>query len=398
MRSQLSYRSKRELLLQIAPRYREASLALKTVILDEFVAATGYARKYAIRLLSHPVAPKLKIERPRPARYGLEVQQALHLAWTAANHICAKRLIPFLPTLVDSLERHGHLQLSEECRRQLLSMSPATADRILQPYRRQERHGISTTRSGTLLKKQIPIRTFNDWNETTPGFMEADLVAHCGSQAEGSYLFTLTLTDIATGWTECLPLLGRGQEAVIAALKRARQLLPFPLLGIDTDNGGEFINVELAAYCQQEQITFTRGRPRKSNDQCYVEQKNGQIVRQVVGYDRFTGELAYRQLTELYRALRVYVNCFQPSMKLQAKEREGSKVRRSYDQAQTPMQRLLASGTIPLKPQQELLRITQALDPLRLLSQLEHLQKALWQHAVPSEAVPPPSPLRFEVG
>jgi hypothetical protein len=125
-------------------------------------------------------------------------------------------------------------------------MSPATADRILQPYRKQERHGISTTRSGTLLKKQIPIRTFNDWKESAPGFMEADLVAHCGPQAEGSYLFTLTLTDIATGWTECLPLLGRGQEVVIAALKRARQLLPFPLLGIDTDNGGEFINMELA--------------------------------------------------------------------------------------------------------------------------------------------------------
>ncbi len=292
MRSHLSFRSKRELLLQIAPRYREASPALKTVILDEFVAATGYARKYAIRLLRHPVAPKLTIERPRPPHYGPEVQQALHLAWTAANHICAKRLIPFLPTLVESLERHGHLQLSEECRMQLLSISPATADRILRPYRKQERHGVSTTRSGTLLKKQIPVRTFQDWNETTPGFLEADLVAHCGTQADGSYLYTLTLTDIVTGWTECLPLLGRGESAVVAALKRAQQLLPFPILGIDTDNGGEFINVELLAFCEQAQITFTRGRPRKSNDQCYVEQKNGQIVRQVVGYDRFTGELA----------------------------------------------------------------------------------------------------------
>ena len=324
MRSHLSFRSKRELLLQIAPRYREASAALKTVILDEFVAATGYARKYAIRLLSHPAAPKLTIERPRAPHYGPEVQQALHLAWTAANHICAKRLIPFLPTLVDSLERHRHLHLSEEGRTQLLSMSPATADRILQPFRKQERHGISTTRSGTLLKKQIPVRTFHDWNETKPGFMEADLVAHCGLHADGSYLYTLTLPDIATGWTECLPLLNRGQEAVVAALKRAQQLLPFPLLGIDTDNGAEFINMDLFAFCEQEHLTFTRGRPRRSNDQCYVEQKNGQIVRQVVGYDRFTGELAYRQLTELYRALRVYVNCFQPSMKLQTKEREES--------------------------------------------------------------------------
>jgi len=169
VRSHLSFRSKRELLLQIAPRYREAAPALKRVILDEFVAATGYAGKYAIRLLSHPVAPKLAIERPRSPRYGPEVQQALHLAWTAANHICAKRLIPFLPTLVESLERHGHLHLSEECRSQLLSMSPATADRLLRPYRKQERRGIATTRSGTLLKKQIPVRTFQDWNEAKPG-------------------------------------------------------------------------------------------------------------------------------------------------------------------------------------------------------------------------------------
>jgi Integrase core domain len=399
MRSHLSFRSKRELLLQIAPRYREASPALKTVILDEFVAATGYARKYAIRLLSHPEAPKLAIERPRPPHYGPEVQQALHLAWTAANHICAKRLIPFLPTLVESLEHHGHLQLSEDARAQLLLMSPATADRILQPYRKQERHGISTTRSGTLLKKQIPVRTFSDWNEAKVGFMEADLVAHCGTHADGSYLYTLTLTDIATGWTECLPLLNRSQESVVAALKRAQQLLPFPLLGIDTDNGAEFINLELLSFCEQEHITFTRGRPRKSNDQCYVEQKNGQIVRQVVGYDRFVGELAYRQLTELYRALRVYVNCFQPSMKLQSKERKGSTLRRIYDQAQTPMQRLSASRAVAPHKQQELLRITEALDPLRLLAQLEQLQKALWRHALTptSEQSEALTPLQFEV-
>jgi hypothetical protein len=399
MRSHLSYRAKRELLSQIAPRYREASSVLKEVILDEFVAATGYARKYAIRLLNHPVDLKLTIERPRAPSYGPEVQQALHLTWTVANHICAKRLIPFLPTLVESLERHGHLQLSEQCRNQLLCMSPATADRILRPYRKHERRGISTTRSGTLLKKQIPIRTFQDWNEVKPGFLEADLVAHCGAQADGSFLFTLALTDVATGWTECLPLLNRGQEAVVAALSRAQQLLPFPILGIDTDNGSEFINMELLAYCEREHITFTRGRPQKSNDQCYIEQKNGQIVRQVVGYDRFVGELAYRQLTELYRALRVYINCFQPSMKLQTKQREGSKVRRTYDQAQTPMQRLLASGAVSPKKQQELRRITEALDPLRLLHQLEHLQKALWRHAVTSssESSVPASPLSFSV-
>lgn len=187
MRSQVSFRSKRELFLQIAPRYREASAARKTVILDECVAATGAARTDAIRLLSHPAAPKLTIERPRAPHDGPEVQQAIHLAWTAATHICAQRLIPFLPTLVDSLERHGPLHLNEDRRTQLLSMRPATADRILHPYRQQERHGISTTRSGTLLKKQIPVRTFHDGNEATPGFMEADLVAHCGTQADGAY-------------------------------------------------------------------------------------------------------------------------------------------------------------------------------------------------------------------
>src|SRR5260370_37672933 len=186
MRSHMSYQAKRELLLQIAPRYREASSALKELILDEFVAATGYARKYAIRLLNHPAEQKLTITRPRAPHYGPDVQHALHLAWTAANHICAKRLVPFLPTLVTSLERHGYLQLSEQCRADLLSMSPATADRILRPYRKQERHGISTTRAGTLLKKQIPIRTFQDCNEAKPGFMEAHLVAHCVHQTDGS--------------------------------------------------------------------------------------------------------------------------------------------------------------------------------------------------------------------
>jgi hypothetical protein len=379
----MSYQSKYELLQQMAPRYHGASEALKRVILDEFVAATGYARKYAIRLLCHPGERKMEIKRPRAPHYGPEIQQALHLAWMAANNICAKRLIPFLPTLVDSLERHGHLHLSEESRTQLLSMSPATADRILRSHRKQGRHGISTTKSGTLLKKQIPIRTFQEWNEVAPGFLEADLVAHCGTMLEGSFLYTLTLTDIATGWTELLPLLNRTQDAVIAALKRAQHLLPFPILGIDTDNGSEFINVELFTFCEQEEITFTRGRPKRSNDQCYVEQKNGQIVRQVVGYDRFVGEFSSRQLAELYRALRVYVNCFQPSMKLQMKQRDGEKVRKKYDQAQTPMQRLLATDVLSSSKQQELVRITQALDPIQLLRQLEHLQKALFLHAVP---------------
>jgi hypothetical protein len=378
----LSYQARRALLQQTVPQYREASPSQKRTLLDAFVAATGYHRTYARWLLNHADEVQQTLQRPRPPQYGPEVQHALFLVWHAANHICAKRLIPFLPTLVEALERHEHLQITEECRKQLLSMSATTADRLLSSQRKQSQHGLSTTRAGTLLKQQIPIRTFQEWKETRPGFLEADLVAHCGTDIEGGYLYTLTLTDIATGWTECLPLLYRSQETVLAALQQARLLFPFPMLGIDTDNGGEFLNEAVIAYCEQAHITFTRGRPYLKNDQCFVEQKNGAIVRQVVGYDRLMGEHAYRQLTELYRALRLYVNCFQPSMKLLSKERGGKKVRYVYDPAKTPLQRLLLSGVLPIQKQQELPEVAQALDPVRLLHQLELVQQAVFRCAV----------------
>ena len=213
------------------------------------------------------------------AETRLEVQHALFLVWHAANRICAKRLIPFLPTFVEALERHEHLHLTEECCSQLLSMSAATADRLLRSQRKRGQRGLSTTRAGTLLKQQIPVRTFQEWNEARPGFLEADLVAHCGTKIEGGYLYTLTLTDVATGWTECLPLLHRREVPVLVALQRALTLFPFPILGIDADNGGEFLNEVMVASCEQEHITFTRGRPYQKKDQCFVEQKNGAIVR-----------------------------------------------------------------------------------------------------------------------
>jgi hypothetical protein len=236
--------------------------------------------------------------------------------------------------------------------------------------------------------------------------MEADLVAHCGHRAEGAFLHTLVLTDVATGWTECLPLLFRTQEAVVQALGRARRLLPMPLLGLDTDNGSEFLNAELIGYCAREQITFTRGRAYKKNDQCFVEQKNGSIVRHLVGYDRFEGEAAYRQLSELYRGVRLYVNFFQPSMKLSAKHRQGSRVRRSYDAAQTPYQRLVRSGVLSQDSHERLQAMHNALDPVRLLGQIGTLQDALWRHAVISKPMSPsdsdetkssavPTPVRF---
>ena len=392
MERSLRYQARRALLQQTVSQYREASPSQKRTLLDAFVAATGYHRTYARWLLNHAEEMQQTLRRPRPRHYGPDVQHALFLVWHATNRICAKRLIPYLPTLVEAMERHEHPHLTEECRSQLLSMSAATADRLLRSQRTLGLRGLSTTRAGTLLKQQIPIRTFQEWKETRPGFLEADLVAHCGLDIEGSYLCTLTLTDVATGWTECLPLLYRSQETVLAALQQARLLFPFPILGIDTDNGGEFINDTVIAYCEQAHITFTRGRPYVKNDQCFVEQKNGAIVRQVVGYDRLVGEQAYRQLTKLYRALRLYGNCFQPSMKLLAKQREGKKVRYVYDPAKTPLQRLLLSGILPAEIQQELTEVVQALDPIRLLHQLEQLQQAVFRCAVGCAPVISPLP------
>lgn len=384
MRSTMRFQSKRELLMQVAPRYRESDHPQKSVILSEFIAATGYNRKYAIRLLSGPIlSPPGPLKRTRARYYGPAVQDALAIAWAAANYICAKRLVPFLPELVPTLERHGHLQLTDAVRAQVLAVSPATADRLLQPLRQKgSPRGLGTTRVGRLLKHQIPIRTFNDWNETRPGFLEADLVAHCGWTVEGSFLHTLVLTDVASGWTECLALLHRSQTAVVHALDRAQQLLPMPMLGLDTDNGSEFINAELLAYCERTHLSFTRGRAYRKNDQCYVEQKNGAIVRQFVGYDRFENERAYRQLTELYRALRLYVNFFQPSMKLLTKQRDGGKMHRKYDLAQTPWQRLLATDALNAETRTRLETIYPSLDPLGLLHQIATWQDALWQLAV----------------
>lgn len=396
MRINMSIRSRRELLGQVAPRYRESSRKEKSNILKEFVASTGYNQKYAIRLMGAREIPQPReSSRPREPRYGEAVREALETTWAAANYIGSKRLGPFLPDLVPVLEAHGHLEITSDVRSALISVSPATIDRLLKPIRAAGApRGISTTKAGALLKRQIPVRTFADWDEQVIGFFEADLVAHCGTSVEGSPLFTLVLTDIASTWVECFPLLTRTGEAVIQALEHMRGLIPFEILGFDTDNGSEFINAKVLEYCRKEKITFTRGRAHKKNDQCFVEQKNGVVVRQFVGYDRFEGMAAYRQLGELYRALRLYVNFFQPSMKLKRKTREGSKVRRYYDTASTPFQRLRATGQADAARVEKLEAVYKALDPVRLLSQIKVLQDALWRHAVvvPVPDVPSANP------
>jgi hypothetical protein len=242
----LRTQARQVLLQQVAPAYHRALGPQKQEILEQFVTATGYVRKYALWVLNH-VEEVLAPPATRCRRYGPEVEEALVLAWKTLNRICTKRLIPFLPDILKTLEEEGHVQLNEEHRSLLLSMSAATADRLLQAHRYAHPHGLSTTRAGPLLKQQIPIRTFAQWDEAKPGFLEVDLVAHCGGRMQGGYLYTITLTDVATGWTECLPLLNRGREAVLAALQCARTLFPFPIRGLDTDNGGEFVR-RVGAY------------------------------------------------------------------------------------------------------------------------------------------------------
>jgi hypothetical protein len=282
---------------------------------------------------------------------------------------------------VIALERHGHLAIPAAVRQCLLAISPATVDRLLSGMRQKEAAYQLEGGGISHLKQQVPIRTFAEWSGAVPGFVEADLVFHCGGDVSGSHLHTLTLTDVVTGWTECLVLLFRDQRLVLQAIGQAEAQLPFPLLAIDTDNGREFLNETLLGYCRDREIIFTRSRPYKKNDQCYVEQKNGAIVRQFVGYDRFEGVKPARILTELYRCLRLYINFFQPSLKLLTKKRVGSRVIRQYDRAQTPYQRVLTATSVADEVKLKLKRQYQTLDPLKLLTDIRQLQDELWAYA-----------------
>jgi hypothetical protein len=324
----MSATSKRELLTIVSPRYALAIGPDKERIIEEFIAATGYHRKYALALLNHPPVPRRRpIRRPRASLYTPAVQRLLVRLWEITGRICSKRLVPGLPPLIDALERHGELTLDAPTRALLLTLSAATADRLLAPARHAASpRGQTITKPGSLLRHQIPIRTFADWDDAIPGFLEIDLVGHGGESTSGEYLHSLVLTDIPTQWTECLALLNRGEQAVSTAIAEARTLLPMPMRGLDSDNGGEFINHLLVRYCDREAITSTRCRPYKKNDQCHVEQKNYSIVRQSVGYDRYEGKEAHAALMALYVSLRLYTNYFQPSVRLVSKQRDGGKV------------------------------------------------------------------------
>ena len=381
MNKLMSLAARRELLAGVRRNYREADWVEKGKILDGFVAATDYERKYASRLLSSDEVSMPRKARPSAQQYDEQVRQAFIALWCAANKICSKRLVPFIPQLITVMEKHGHLRLSEDVRASLLRISAATVDRMLTSERERIRQGVSTTQPGSLLKRHIQIRTFADWDDVTPGFIEADLVAHCGGNTSGQFLNTMTLVDICTGWLEIMPLLRKSAKDVIDGLRVADDLMPFRLQGLDTDCGSEFINYEVLDYCEDNRITFTRARTHRKNDQAHVEEKNGSVVRRLVGYDRYEGMKAWESLAQLYAVLRKYVNYFQPSLKLLEKERRGAKVSKSYDVAKTPFQRVLLSKHIDQSTKDELTLEYEALDPVHLLSQIETFQDQLWQRS-----------------
>jgi hypothetical protein len=378
----MSLKSKRELLEVVRPRYLKASKVEKQKMLDEFTSATGYHRKHAIRVLKNQVQVqnrlKGKTKTYKPIYRGAVVQ-ALEQIWEIYGHLCSKRLQPFLPEAVRVLERCQEIELSIDTKELLLKISSASIDRCLRSTRIKSPHGLSTTKPGSLLKNLISVRTFTAWDEERPGFMEIDLVAHCGDSVAGQFLCTLTCTDICTGWTDVTGLLHRSQQAVSEALRLMRQKLPFPLLGIDSDNGGEFINDLLYQYCLDEKITFTRSRPYKKNDQAHVEQKNWSVVRHTVGYERWETEQELAILEGIYDDLRLYINFFQPSFKLIAKERIGNQTIKRYDTAKTPYRRVLERNDISLEAKARLMNLYLQLNPAELRRRIDQKTAKLWK-------------------
>jgi hypothetical protein len=360
---------------QMARRYRSSSKKTKAVMLDELCALTGWHRDYARRALrtvaAQPTVPRgttpLPTRRSRRPVYGEDVIAALRVVWAVLDYSCGKRLAAVMADTVEALERHGELELEPSVRRGLLAMSAATIDRRLAPDRKRlQVKGRTGTKPGSLLKGQIAIRTFSDWDDTSVGFAQADLVGHDGGSASGEYAHTLCLTDVATGWTEPRALRNKARRWVIEAIDDVRAVLPFPLLGLDCDNGSEFINHHLLAYCAEREITFTRGRPYRKNDSAHVEQKNWAVVRQAVGYARYDTEAELTELAALYRHLALLINFFIPQAKLLTKTRDGAKVIRRYDAPATPYRRLLATGVLSKRAAARLRAAYVALNPAQL--------------------------------
>jgi hypothetical protein len=367
-----------ELVAAIAGRYAQSGRLEKGRILDEFVAITKMHRKHAQRLLKQGKPRPRSAPRPGRRIYDEAVREALILVWESSDRICGKRLKSLVPVLVEAMERHGHLKLVDEVRSRLLSMSAATIDRSLREIReqaggRKRRRAVASAS----LRRSVPVRTFSDWGDPPPGFFEADLVAHSGPRANGSFIQTLVLTDIATGWTECMPLLFREQTLLTEVLSQMQARLPINVLGFDTDNDSVFMNSTVKDYCVTNRIEFTRSRPYRKNDQAWVEQKNGAIVRRMVGYRRFEGLEAAAELGRLYDSVRLFVNFFQPSFKLAEKQRDGAQVRKRYHKPAAPYQRLLDDPRTPADVRLQVSAVYATLDPIWLLQDIRARQQKL---------------------
>lgn len=367
-------RPSEQYLNKLRERYHRATKTQRGQILDEFVATTGYHRKHAIPLLRGKRQhrnPQLPLRHPRRRIYTDEDKRAVLWLAELFDQIGSKRLRVAMDTELANLRRQRHLQVSPPCYRRLLRISPSTMDRLRRSVRRPPGHRRGGTKPGTLLKSQIQVRTFADWDDKRPGFEEIDLVQHDGGNPRGFFACTLNVTDVCLGWTEMRAVPTKAQKHVFAALEHVRRHLPFALLGIDSDNGREFINDELIRYCDDEHLTFTRGRVGRKNDNPYVEQKNWSVVRRLVGTLRYDTQRQVDQLNALYAVYRLYVNHFLPVTKLASKVRHGRRVQKIYDDPKTPYQRVLDSPLVGEPEKRKLRAIHAKLDVVRLRRELD---------------------------
>ncbi|MGY3362106.1 hypothetical protein ACVWZK_008769 [Bradyrhizobium sp. GM0.4] len=381
MAGKISMGARREVVSAVTEQYRSAKRAEKGRILDALCATTGWHRKHAMRALRRrtTVGPS-KVEKPqeRKRRYGTTIKDAMTALWEASDRVCGKRLKVMVPTLLPALEQHGRLRLGQADRDRVLAISAATIDRLLVDVKiaasggRRRRAGFYSA-----IRREVPIRTFNDWNSPVPGFCEVDMVAHGGTSVAGSFIQTLTMVDIATGWTECLPLLTREGSLVVEAINRAQSLFPWLLRGVDFDNDSAFMNDVVVPWCREQKLEVTRSRAYKKNDQAFVEQKNGAVVRRLMGYGRFDGVETARVMGRLYAAARLYVNFFQPSFKLKEKRREGAKVIKRYHPPSTPYERALAHPKMTAAVKKRLRDQYRSLDPVALLAEIRATQNEL---------------------
>src|SRR6202795_882511 len=378
MAGRISMGARREITAAVVDRYRSAGRADKGLILDELCAVTGWHRKHAVRALAIHVAISPEARRQRRPTYGATIRDALVALWEASDRICGKRLRVMIPTLLPSLERHGRLKLDQADRVLVLGVSAATIDRLLVETNIAAAGG-ERRRVGfySAVRREVPIRTFNDWHDPPPGFCEGDMVAHGGTSVAGSFIQTLTMVDVATGWTECMPLLTRESGLVVRAMERAQNLFPWLIRGADFDNDSAFMNDVVVPWCRAQKIEVTRSRAYKKNDQAFVEQKNGAVVRRLVGYGRFDGGETTRVLERLYAASRLHTNFFQPSFKLKYKRREGAKVIKRYHVPATPYERALAHPKLSKAVKRRLREIYRTLDPVALLAEMRDAQVEL---------------------